>query len=344
MLLGLTVATSYLILDKQAHTSSVPTTVSMAWHQVLQRRASAAPETFPEPTDFDGWRIRQSKSEQAGLTESQSIVEQYQPTLVSRKLGDVPVLDIQPRDWQDDGRTLVYTHGGCYATLSARSSLRGSVPIATVTRTRVISVDYTLAPFAKWDEITDQVVSVVEALLANGYHMENIVLYGDSAGGGLAAGAVLKLRDRGIGMPAALFLWSPWSDVTGTGDTYASLADFDPLLVYSGQLDKCAAAYADPSAQRNPYVSPVYGDFDQGFPPTLIQAGTRELFLSDAVRFYRALDQARVPVVLDVYEGMPHTFQVVGSNSPEAQAAFARVKRFLSDQEGTNDVQSQESR
>lgn len=95
------------------------------------------------------------------------------------------------------------------------------------------------------------------------------------------------------------------------------------------QLERSAAAYADPADQKNPYVSPVYGDFSQGFPPTLIQAGTKEIFLSNAVRLYRALDLAGVPVVLDVYEGMPHVFQGIMPESPEARTAFEKSKRFL---------------
>ena len=93
-------------------------------------------------------------------------------------------------------------------------------------------------------------------------------------------------------MPAAVVLWSPWSDITETGDTYVTLQDADPILVYKKNLKHAAEAYADPKDQSHPYVSPVHGDYSKGFPPTLIQVGTKEIFFSNAVRHYQALDQA----------------------------------------------------
>ena len=109
-------------------------------------------------------------------------------------------------------------------------------------------------------------------------------------------------------MPAALVRWSPWTDVTGVGDTYFTLRN--DYLLLNVDLDRSmASAYANSSDQKNPYVSPVYGNFSSGFPPVLIQVGTKEGLLSDSVRLYQALDQTGVPVKLDVYEGMPHDFQ-----------------------------------
>ena len=156
-----------------------------------------------------------------------------------------------------------------------------------------------------------------------------MAVYGESAGGGLAAGAVLKMRDQGLGMPAAVVLWSPWSDITETGDSYATLKEADPLLYYPGNLKHCADAYAAPADQKHPYVSPVYGDYSRGFPPTLIQAGTKEIFLSNAVRHYQALDIAGIPVKLDLYEGMWHIFQVFNHDLPESKMARKKVKAFL---------------
>jgi monoterpene epsilon-lactone hydrolase len=193
----------------------------------------------------------------------------------------------------------------------------------------VVAVDYTLAPHAKWQQTTDQVVDVIRALLAEGVSLKNLAIYGESAGGALAAGTVLKMRDRGLGMPAAVVLWSPWSDITETGDSYTTLREADPLLFYPGNLARCAAAYADVADQKQPYVSPIYGDYAKGFPPTLIQAGTKEIFLSNAVRHYQALDIAGIPVKLDLYEGMWHIFQVLTHDIPEAKLARKKVHSFL---------------
>ncbi|MPZ06839.1 MAG: alpha/beta hydrolase fold domain-containing protein [Nitrososphaeraceae archaeon] len=90
-----------------------------------------------------------------------------------------------------------------------------------------------------------------------------------------------------------------------------------------------AYAYANPSDQKNPYVSPVYGNFSKGFPPTLIQGGTKEMLLSDFVRLYQGLDQAGIPVKLDIYEGMPHVFQTFFHNTTESNIAISKNNEFL---------------
>ncbi len=172
-------------------------------------------------------------------------------------------------------------------------------------------------------------MTVIQTLIKEGHSLKEIAIYGESAGGGLAAGTVLKLRDKGLGMPAAVVLWSPWADITETGDTYTTLQQADPLLYYPKNLKHCADAYADPADQKHPYVSPVYGDYSKGFPPTLIQAGTREIFMSNAIRQYQAIDTAGIPVKLDLYEGMWHIFQVFNYELPESKLARNKVKAFL---------------
>jgi monoterpene epsilon-lactone hydrolase len=153
-------------------------------------------------------------------------------------------------------------------------------------------------------------------------------MFGESAGGGLVAGSVLKMRDKGLGMPAAVVLWSPWLDLTGSGDTYFTLENEDLFLSYDSLLKNAADAYAAPGDQKNPYVSPIYGNFSKGYSPTLIQGGTREILLSDFVRLYQALDQAHIPVKMDIYEGMPHVHQFL-YKIPESKIALSKMNDFL---------------
>ena len=282
----------------------------------------------PAPTEIEEWKAFQQAMEAMALESQRRLVEHLRPELTEKNFGGVPVLEIKPRGWQDNGKVLVYTHGGGFTMRSAGSSLAQGALTAAATGVRVISVDYTLAPHAKWQEITDQVVTVFGELRKQGYAMEDLAIFGDSAGGGLAAATVLKLRDKGMGMPAAVVLYSPWADVSCTGDTFTTLKRADPLLVYELRLENFAAAYASPADHRNPYVSPVYGDFSKGYPPTLIQGGTKEVLLSDFVRLYQALDTAGQTVKLDLYEGMPHVFQVV-PGLPESKLALAKVDAFL---------------
>jgi monoterpene epsilon-lactone hydrolase len=182
------------------------------------------------------------------------------------------MLDIRPNDWKDNRKVLVYTHGGAYTLFSARSTLISSAVMSRATGLRVISVDYTNPPFARWGEIQEQVISVFMALLVEGYTMKDIALYGDSAGGGLATNTVLNLRDRGMGMPASVVLWSPWVDLTNAGDTANTLANTDPILHYDPVLKNSALAFADhwgsgdDSFQSNPpnaTLSIVSGDLPQ---------------------------------------------------------------------------------
>lgn len=309
---------------------TAPSTISPEARAALakfSRAAATAP--LPLPTDTDGWRDVQARIEKQRAEANAAVVARYKPTIAERKLGGVPVLDIKPKDWTKSRNVLVYAHGGAYTMYSARSRLMSAVPMANDTGLRVVSVDYTLAPHAQWKEVTDQMVAVVRALIDEGHSLKHIAVYGESAGGGLTAGSVLKMRDQGLGMPAAIVLWSPWSDITETGDTYATLDHADPLLYYPKNLKHCADAYAPPADQKNPYVSPVYGDYSKGFPPTLIQAGTKEIFLSNAVRQYQAIDNAGIPVKLDLYEGMWHIFQVFNYDLPESNLARKKVRTFL---------------
>jgi epsilon-lactone hydrolase len=314
----------------------VPETVSPESQQVLRMMTGPQGLSLPGPNDIEGWKKirnyvpRQLKAigkDPEVAKRTSDVINRYPSTSRKENLGGVPVVEIASENWKDNGKILVYVHGGGYVTGGPDFGLGGWV--SGETGLKIISVGYTLAPEAKWDQISDQVLSVLHAVEEEGYAPKNIAVLGDSAGGGLAAGAILKMRDRGLGIPGALVLWSPWTDITETGDTYVTLKRADPLLDYKLLLKKAADAYADPKDQKNPYVSPVYGDYSKGFPPTLIQGGTKEIFLSDFVREYRAIDSAGGIAVLDIYEGMPHVFQGIVFGTPEVQQSMVKMKNFL---------------
>lgn len=309
---------------------NIPTTVSEQSQAVLRTlQDPSLHPAFPEADDVKAWEILQKKLEAFALKRQKPVVDILRPDVRKIELGGVPVLDIKPRNWKDNNKAVVYTHGGSYTFFSAESTLICAALLADTTGLRVLSVNYTLAPTAKWQQVTDQVVSVFKALRDQGYAMKDIAIWGDSAGGGLAAGSVLKMRDQGMEMPAAVILWSPWSDITETGDSYATLKHAEPSYLYSKHLKKAADAYANPKDQKHPYVSPVYGDYSKGFPPTLIQGGTKEIFLSNFIRHYQALDTAGQTVKLDLYEGMIHVFQAATYNSSESKRALEKTDAFL---------------
>ena len=285
---------------------------------------------FPDPADIAGWQKLQAWAENDGKTKSEPLLKRYAHTATAAQLGGVPVLDVRPKDWKENRKVLVYTHGGAHVIYSAVSTLGRAVIAACETGLRIISVDYTLAPLAKYNQMSDQVVAAIQELLKQGQRLEDTAIYGDSSGGGLAAAVVMKMRDRGLGMPRAAVLVSPWLDVTPSGDTETTLHDADPNQLYERQGKAAAGAFADPKEQKHPYASPVYGDFSKGFPPTLIQGGLKETLLSGFVRLYQALDVAGITVKLDLYEGMIHNFQDRMPDAPEAIVARSKMRDFLS--------------
>jgi epsilon-lactone hydrolase len=314
----------------------IPETVSDEAKQLLTVFGDPARRApLPAHDDQKGWDDKHAEVETEHEAVNQTAAQHYKPIIDPKRLGDVPVLDIKPKGWQDDGKILVYTHGGGYTLHSAKSTLLITAPLAHDTGLRVISVDYTVAPRGKWEQVTSEVISVIQALrVEESRELNNMAMFGDSAGGSLAAGTVLKMRDLNLGMPAAVVLWSPWADMTETGDTYVTLKHADAIFHYDRHLASSAAAYASPSDQKHPYVSPVYGNYAKGYPPTLIQGGTKEIFLSNFIRLYQALDTAGQTVKLDLYEGMTHLFQAE-HHLPESILARRKVRHFLNRYLGT---------
>lgn len=308
----------------------VPETVSPEAKAFLRTlKDPALKPAFPRADDIEGWKKLQAFVEADAIAQSAPLLARFEHTVQEAQLGGIPVLDIRPKGWKDNGKVLVYTHGGAHVMYSARSMLGRAVTAAHSTGLRVISIDYTLAPHAKFNAMSDQTVAAFEGLLKTGQRLADTAIYGDSSGGGLAAATVLKMRARGLGMPAAAVLVSAWLDVTNSGDTETTLHDADPNQLYEKHGVNAAAAFADPVDQKHPYASPVYGDFSKGFPPTLIQGGLKETLLSGFVRMYQALDAAGVPVKLDLYEGMVHNFQDRCPDAPESILARRKMRDFL---------------
>ena len=291
---------------------------------------SALPDV-PHVGDIEAWKI-QNTDYIDGISKKNQLVRVNYPVRTKFVyLGDKPVsvLEITPRNVKSDEKVLIHLHGGCYTFFSAQSTMVASAPVACESGLKVLSIDYTLAPHAKWRQIYDEIEMVIRTLISQGISPDNMAIFGESAGGALAAGTALMMAEREIGLPAALCLLSPWSDINKVGDSYFSLADVEVAYNYERHVAGCARAYADPADFKHPWVSPVYGDYSEKFPPTLIQGGTREIFLSNFIRHYQALDQAGAEAKLDLYEGMPHAFWALGPNVPESKIARKKAVKFL---------------
>lgn len=312
-----------------AETLPLPDTISPQAKAVIDFLQSAGLKQLkaPAPDDLAGWKALHAAQEKALEEPNRLVLDQLGSTITEDAIGGVPVLDIRPRAWTDNGKVIVYIHGGGFTLFSARSMAGLAALVGNAAGMRVISVDYSNPPAATWETVQKQVDAVLKGLVAKGTTLNRIAIFGDSAGGNLAIRAVLNLRDGGAGMPAAVLLLSPWADLTNSGDTAITLADADPTLSYSGFLGNSALAYAGGLDLEDPRVSPVHADFSRGFPSTLIQDGTRTILLSASVRTYRALKAAGQDASLDLYEGMWHVFQ--GAPAPEAKDALTSAAVFL---------------
>jgi monoterpene epsilon-lactone hydrolase len=294
---------------------------------MLQVQRASLPLRSALGTDFAALRARAEEGVEARAA---ATIQRTGITVTPDTVGGVPVLRIVPPGAATGGRVLVYVHGGGWALGSARGSLNGAAIYAVATGLPVISVDYGLAPEHDFRDITGQVVAVYRALLSGGHRPNQIGMFGDSAGGNIIPGSMLRARDEGLPMPAALVLLSPCFDLGEDGDTRTTLAAAEPALDLPVTLRAMLLGYAgSPENIRNPWASPVYGDFSRGFPPTLIQGGTRELLVSDFVRGYQAIRAGGNEAVLDIYEGMPHVFMTYLSATPEGRRAITTARDFF---------------
>jgi epsilon-lactone hydrolase len=313
---------------------SLPETVSSQWkeafgHMVAEVMKAGGIRPQPLSNDPDEWAAFNLQGNAFSEALAAPVLTRLGTRTVEHDMGGVRVLEYIPSAQQQRGGRVIYAHGGGYTGGSAKANATAPAVIADLLGESVLSIDYTVTPRGRYDTVTHEVVAVFDALAMAGLPTDRTVLYGDSAGGGIAVAATLSLRDQGKPMPAAVALWSPCVDLRFEGDTIRTLSPVDFF-----DLERLAFnvnMYAGPDDLMHPYASPIHGNFGEGFSPTLIQAGTREILLSDAVRLYQALDAVGCDVKLDIYEGMPHVHQAwpTGTEAPEAVLACRKTAQFL---------------
>ncbi len=296
----------------------VPVGLSAQAHEVLARPLPA-PMAFPELTDTEEWlrHIEQVDRQIAGMFPADLPVH-----VEETSLGGVHtyVLRADSTPEEDGGPILLDLHGGALVYGGGDLCRIMAAPRALASGMTSWAVDYRMPPLHPFPAGLNDVTAVYRALLEV-RAPEDIFVSGGSAGGNLAAALMLRLKDEGLPSPAALVLLSPEVDLTESGDTVNTLAPSSGSMI----LRPINLLYADGRDLAEPYLSPLFGDLT-GFPPTFLQAGTRDPFLSNTVRMHRRLRAAGIEAELHVFEAMPHGGF---GGAPEDLEVSAELRRFL---------------
>ncbi|HUN26490.1 MAG TPA: alpha/beta hydrolase [Steroidobacteraceae bacterium] len=224
-------------------------------------------------------------------------------------------------------RVLLYLHGGGYVIGDAWSYRPLWSGLAQASRARGLGIDYRLAPEHPFPAAVEDAVAAYRWLIDEGYSPASIAVAGDSAGGGLAIAALAEARRLGLPPPAAALALSPWADLACTADSIYSNAAADPSLTRPGLLN-CAAQYLGAASSDAPLASPVGAEL-AGLPPLLIQVGSIEILLDDAVRLARRAGAAGVHAQLEIWPGMPHVWHAFSFALDEGRSALAQAGAFL---------------
>jgi monoterpene epsilon-lactone hydrolase len=222
---------------------------------------------------------------------------------------------------------ILYLHGGVYVIGTAASTVPLVGDLVRRTGARAITLEYRLGPEHPYPAAIDDARAAYEGLLAQGIDPARIALAGESAGGGLVVATLLALRAAGTPLPSCGFLMSPYVDLTLSGETLAGREAVDPVLTPAG-LRVRVPDYVGAADASDPLISPIFGDLS-GLPPLLIQVGSHEILLSDALRLAERAALSDVPVILEVTPGVPHVFQGFAGLLDEAGTALDRASDFV---------------
>jgi len=220
-----------------------------------------------------------------------------------------------------------YIHGGGYVACSPSTHRPITATLAKLCRRRVFAADYRLAPEHRYPAALDDCAAAYGWLLESGLDAGSITLVGDSAGGGLVLGVLLRARDAGLAMPACAVCISPWTDLAGTG---ASLEGNDGrcAMFRPENITDFAAAYLGGQPATDPYASPVFADL-AGLPPMLVQVGSTELLLDDARRVHEKVVAAGGESRLEIFDDVAHCWHMMAGVIPEATAALRQAADFV---------------
>lgn len=309
-------------------TLPVPHSISPEAQALLKRLVGEdgvplnALHALPAPDDHDGWRRMQGAVAQHYATATAGQAASLRASLVTITVENATVHVATPATGAAEF-AYIDLHGGALVFGGGENSRLAAAKQADLHDVVCYGVDYRMPPDHPYPAALDDCLSTYRHVLSL-HAPKNIVIGGRSAGGNLAAAMVLRARDEGLPLPAAVVLLSPEVDLTESGDSFQVNRTVDVVL--PNPLMSANLLYANGAELTHAYLSPLFGDFTKGFPPTFLQSGTRDLFLSNTVRMHRALLQAQVPAQLHVFEAMPHGGFM---GAPEDLELAAQVAQFV---------------
>jgi monoterpene epsilon-lactone hydrolase len=236
-----------------------------------------------------------------------------------------------PTEWVENMLTpvqghLLYLHGGAYVIGSPKTHRNLTAHLAKRCGLRVAALDYRLAPEHPFPAAVEDALAAYRDLLKQGIAPNEILIGGDSAGGGLALACALAIRDAGLPQPAGLICISPWADLTLTGESLAQQRNTEVILTPQVLAD-AAAQYLGKATAQHPQASPLFADL-RGLPPLLIQVTDAEILYSDSTRLAKAAERQGVHTTLQIAPGLWHDWQLFAGQMPEADAALNLIRLF----------------
>jgi epsilon-lactone hydrolase len=316
------------VLQVPAHSVPVPSTVSPQMAKIigapLRTNWNVLPKTGEE------WRPVADAGAAATIKNIPGMMERLHVKVEKTVIDGVRAFVLTPDVIAPENRNrlLIHVHGGCYVLNPGEAALPEALFMAGFGHFKVIAVDYRMPPEAYFPAALDDGLTVYKNAIRT-TSPNNIAIFGSSAGGALTLEMILKAKQQGLPMPGAIAPGTPMSDVTKVGDTFVTNAMLDNVLVSpDGFCDAGTKVYANGHDLHDPLLSPVYGEM-QGFPPTILTSGTRDLLLSNTVRVHRKLRQAGVEAALQVFEGQSHAQFYRDDTSPEAKEAFEEIAGFF---------------
>jgi acetyl esterase/lipase len=278
---------------------------------------------MPGPEDHDAWRRLRETTEAHYASMLQATRSDVTARTTTEQIGTATVHVATPADLQSSDIAYIDLHGGAFVFGGGDACRESARAVADLHGVRCYGIDYRMPPDHPFPAALDDCLSVYQYAVQT-YGADHVIIGGRSAGGNLALATALRAQDEGLALPACLILLSPEIDLTESGDSFSANKTLDVNL--PNALMSANRLYANGADLAHPYLSPLFGTFTKAFPPTFIQSGTRDLFLSNAVRLHRKLCKAGVVTELHVFEAMPHG----GFGGTEEDTEITReVARFL---------------